>query len=135
MTLSTELARLMDTLPSHRGDIDAYIKTLTALNRMMQTNLPAIIAALKAAETPMGDVAGLVERMEAMKLQCGPRSAEIVQDGIDALRNAVPELLSALRAQQHAEALAEALQLAYESREGWAHKARAALAAYRSVKP
>ena len=31
------------------------------------------------------ELAGLVDRMDAMKLQCGPRSAEIVQDGIDAI--------------------------------------------------
>jgi hypothetical protein len=86
-------------------------QTVASQRAQMVRPVPLLeIAALKAAETPLGvatskwstpipvpdtsatvnttppgDYAGPVERMETVKLQCGPRSAEIVQDGLDAI--------------------------------------------------
>ena len=84
----------------------------------------------------------------------GTDPAEPNAELIVTLRNAVPEILTALRAQQHAEALAEALdevagelEAEVEAKRGSVlprtterdllsvRSARAALAAYRSVKP
>jgi len=55
--LSTELARLAEA--ASKSVPFASENLATALRE----NLPAIIAALKAAETPLGDYAGLVERL------------------------------------------------------------------------
>jgi hypothetical protein len=56
--LSTELARLAEAATP---GAEATTKAV------LYANLPAIIAALKAAETPMGGVAGLVERLRKIR--------------------------------------------------------------------
>jgi septation ring formation regulator EzrA len=111
--LSTELARLHADLRNSVGNIGGYIDAITALNRKLQANLPTIIAALKAAETPLpDDVAGLVERLRAT--DWGPNVADTLTDWDNARREAADAITALTRqlaeAQQHAEAMADVLE-------------------------
>lgn len=138
--LSTELAGLAALLVSESTGSHEKISLFNELGELLHDNLPAIIAALKAAETPLpDDVAGLVERLRAT--DWGPNVADTLTDWDNARREAADAITALTRqlaeAQQHAEAMADALRdiadNGYPSAVASAIASKA-LAAYRSVK-
>lgn len=113
MTLSTELARLAEAATRHENNVEKLIEGERALNGALRDNLPAIIAALKAAETPLGDVAGLVELGRWGVRWDGPDNpiCEEIPDGYWTPWHLAADAITALtrqlaEVQQHAEALA-----------------------------